>query len=195
MTTEIKDGTGSGTLAKVDDGHRLYTRAITQTELSHAVVHGETWNAGTGWLTLDTAAQSPLLYIKNIGVNELTIDLYVLLTRASTGGSGEGIVEILRNPTAGTIISGGTTVSATNMNFGSSNSPEATILSGGASGSFTISGEDDTLRSKVGAENRLLLGIITALPRGASVCIAYTPPAGNTSMDVEAVVEMYEVTV
>jgi hypothetical protein len=191
MTDVIKDGTGSGFQAKVDSENNLRVRAIQRSELAHALDEGRTWNIGSGFLTLTNDSQTPLLYIRNTGIIHLEVDLYVLLTKASTGGDGsDGLVEVLRNPNGGTIVTDEAAAAVVNTNFGSANEPTIDAYTGGTS--KTVTGYDATMRSKVGAENRLLLGILTKLPKGASLCVAYTPPAGNSSMEVEAIVEMYE---
>ena len=100
------------------------------------------------------------------------------------------MIEILRNPTAGTVVSDATAITPTNMNFGSADVPTADLFSGGEG--KTLTGQDDILRSKTSSDSRLLLGILTRLPQGASVGIRVTPPSGNTSMDVESIIEMFE---
>ena len=192
MAEQIKDGTGFGYLAKVDSTHRLETHAITETTIANAVHRGKAWNVGTGIISLTgNATASALMYVKNNGSLHLVIDLYVFITGASTGGSGNMKVEIMRNPTGGTLISAPSgSIDATSMNFGSSNVPNATISYGAEA--KTLTGEDDILRSQTTASNRLLLGIITHLPGGASVGLRVTTPAGNSAMDIECIMEMYE---
>lgn len=191
MPEQIRDGTGSGFLQRVDDQNRAHVDSIQRSELQASADVGLTWNVGTGYQTLGTDNKSAMLYLKNDGVKQIHIDLYIVLTKASTGGSGETLVEIVRNPTSGTIITESpVSISATNMNFGSASAPSATIYSG-AEGK-TLLGSDDTLRSKTTDDSRLLLGIFTVLPQGSSVGLNVTPPTGNTSMDVEVIIEIFE---
>lgn len=191
MADVIKDGKGTGNLAEVTDRNKLQTEAITVSEIHDAVDRGKAWNVGTSTLTLTGDGTSHgLLYVKNTGTMPLFIDLYVILTDASTGGSGNMLVEILENPTAGTLVSDQTALTPTNMNFGDSDTPIADIFSGGQG--KTITGEDSVLRSQTTASNRLLLGILTKLPKSTSVALRLTTPTSNTSMNVEAVMEMFE---
>mgnify|MGYP005829444851 CR=1 FL=1 len=190
MPEFLRDGTGTGNLVKKDEQGRLHTDSVARTELQLSANFGRTWNIGTGNLTLTSANASAVMYLKNTGVKNLHIDLYVILAKASTGGSGDLIIEILRNPTGGTILDSPTSITPTNMNFGSAAVPVADIYSG-AEGD-TLTGEDDILRSKTTADNRLLLGIFTVIPQGSSVGIRLTPPPSNTSMDVETVMEVFE---
>lgn len=191
MANTILDGTGDGYYAKVDSNNNLKTVAITTSEIHDAVHRGKTWNVGTGFLTLTgNATASGLLYIKNTGTKDLFVDLYVFLTRASASGSGDMLVEILRNPTGGTVVDDAIDMAPINMNFGSASVPQARMYSGGEA--KTLTGEDGILRSLSSASNRLLLGILTLLPQGSSMGLRVTSPSGNTSMDIEAVVEMFE---
>jgi len=191
MSETLKDGTGSNFEAKVDSDFRLHTDAITQSQLQNSLKKGRTWNVGTGFVTLTNDSASALMYLKNTGDKDLNVDLYVFLTKASTGGSGQGLVEILRNPTAGTVVDDATAITPTNMNFGSTAVPDALLYSGGQG--KTLSGQDDILRSLTTSANRLLLGIVTLIPKGKSVGLRLTPPTGNTSMEVECVMEVFEV--
>ena len=185
----IKDGT-TGRIAKVSDESRLTTVSITETEIHHAIELGHGWNMETGYLTLTDANASDVLYLKNTGTGIMHVDLYVVLAKASTGGSGDLLVEVLRNPTAGTVISDATDANPVNMNFASSNTPKGLYYKGGQG--KTLTGHDNSFVSKTTADNRLLLGVVTILPQGASLGVRITPPPGNTSMDVNTVLEFYE---
>jgi hypothetical protein len=186
----INDGAGNGYKAEVTAQKKLSTVSITDTAISDAVHRGKAWNIGTGYLTLTSANISDLLYIKNTGKEHLHVNLYIFLTKDSTGGSGEVDISILRNPNAGTVVSDESTVTATNMNFGVTNSPLATIYKGGEG--KTLTGQDDELRSLTTADSRFTLPLLTVLPQGASLGIRITPPTGNTSMDVEVIIELFE---
>lgn len=187
----LLDGTGGGHRAKVTDENELQIHGTTESHLSEAVKAGRTWNVGTGYLTLTTDNASDVMYVKNNGEDSLHIDLYVVLTKDSTGGAGGRVdVEILRNPKTGTVISDASSVAPINMNFASSKQPVADIYKGGEG--KTLAGHDGSLRSKTTDDNRLLLGILTSLPQGASIGIRITPPTGNSSMEVETIIEMYE---
>lgn len=186
----MRDGKGTGRSAVLDDQGRQVTLSVTRSEIADAIDNGKGWNIGTGYLTLTTAFASDLLYLANTGEDNLIIDLYIVLTKTSTDGAGGRVdVEILRNPSGGTVVSDAVPVTPVNMNFGLLTPPPALIYSGGEG--KTLTGHTHTLRSKFTDDSRLLLGIITELPPGASVGVRVTPPTGNSSMDVEAVLEMY----
>jgi len=190
METQLIDGRGTGYRAQINKENQIETFSVIRSELSSSLDHGKTWNLGTGYLTLTSANASDVLYIKNTGTIPLVIDLYVVLARASTGGSGDLLIDILRNPTGGTVISDASLANAVNMNFGSNEQPDALFYKG-AEGK-TLTGNDGVLRSKTTADNRWLAGILTEIPKGASLGFRVTPPTGNTSMDLEVIVEIYE---
>lgn len=190
MAEMIKDGTGHGHLAKVTDSNELLIHGATESHISEAVGLGKAWNVGTGYLTLTNDSASDVMYLKNTGTADLHIDLYVFLVKASTGGSGEVLIEILRNPTAGTVISDASSVTPVNMDFGSQRTMVADVYKGGQG--KTLTGHTQSLDSKTTDDNRLLLGILTKIPQGSSVGLRVTPPSGNTSMQVETVMEVYE---
>ena len=104
--------------------------------------------------------------------------------------TGDIDIEILRNPTGGTVVSDANVCNSVNMNFSSNNEIGADVFYGGEG--KTLTGNDNAIVSKTTADNRLLLGIKTELGKGASLGIRLTPPTGNTSMDVNTVIEAYE---
>lgn len=187
---KIKDGAGKGRLAAVDSENRLKVFSTQESEEQHAIGEGRTWNITTGELTLTADTASAVQYVKNTGTATLIVPLYIILTKASSGGSGNSKIEILRNPTAGTVVSDANNGTNINQNFGASATPKVDHFVGGEG--KTLTGQDDVLNSQTTASNRLLLGIITFLPTGASVGIRITPPSGNTSIVVESIMEIYE---
>lgn len=189
----IKNGRGNGGYtAAVDSQGRLTTTASTETELQDAAENSAMWNLETGYLALSNDSASGVLYLKNTGTEDLLVSLYVILAKASTGGSGDLLVEILKDPSAGTVVSDASVANPVNMNFGSTANPSALYYKGGQG--KTITGHTNALVSKTTADNRLLLGTFTVLPQGASLGIRLTPPPGNTSMDVNTIIELYEET-
>ena len=187
---KITDGTGGCSRSKVDNTKRLHTRSVSVTEQEEALRDGKDWNIETGYLTLTTDTASDVLYLKNTGERDLKVILYVVLAKASTGGSGDLLVGILRNPTAGTVVSDANEANIVNMNFGSTNEISGDVYYGGEG--KTLTGHDNEVVSKTTDDTRLLLGVKTELPKGSSVGVRITPPSGNTSIDVNCVLEAFE---
>jgi hypothetical protein len=180
----IEDGSGKGFVAKVDESLNLHTRAIQTHQVQHMSVNGKAFNIPWGSFTLTTATESALVYgLWSDTVNPMTIFRQVMCFGPSTGGSGLVRVRITRNPTGGTLISGGTAVTPINENFSSGNVMAGTFKKG-TQGS-TITGGSDIV--DVGVPVNYVLSISDiwwVIPNGNSYAMAITPPSGNTSMAV-----------
>ena len=133
MSVTILDATGSGFKAKVDADNRLRVSSVNKTSSKQAIFDGDSFIVGTDIVTLTTDNESHLLYLKNTGNREMTIDIFSLSLGPSTGGSVLDAVTIrsLINPTTGTLISDATNVT-TNINnlIGSSKLLTADVFMG-----------------------------------------------------------------
>lgn len=188
----IEDGEGSSRKAFVDDRGRLLTDALTDEHSTKAVENGTAWNIHSGTITLTSGNESGLLYMKNTGSVTIIVNYSAWLMGTSTGAAaGEYILcTVYRNPTTGTLISGGTAVTPVNKNFGAANIMKATVLKG-VEGSTITDGINalETLRSTVGTQ---VTGVVLSIPQGSSIALSITPFASNTSMPLQAVLSVYE---
>lgn len=192
MAEQILDGTGGGYEAKVDSNNRLHVDAITEQEKNHANENGNAYNINTLDVTLTTAGTSAVLYIKNNENKDLVIPKIIYIIGTATGGSGDYKVEIIRNPTAGTIISTATAAGiVANRNFGSSNALDADVYKGTEGATFTNGTKAvSTIFASTGIRATIDIGEI-ALPKGASLGVEVTPPTGNTSLTLQIAIESY----
>ena len=71
--TNIIDGSGDEYRAKVDNRHRLFTDAISRSQLEYAVLTGNGYNVSTGNIALTTDGESALGYFKYTGENTVVI--------------------------------------------------------------------------------------------------------------------------
>jgi hypothetical protein len=140
MGFEIKDGTGTGNVARVDSENKLAVRAVQETEFEKAVLGGRAFNINTEFLTITSDTEHALLYIKNNEDRPLIVAAWFIGTDAGTNGANLGLVRTYFNPTGGTIISGGTDGTAVNRNGGNSRTLDADIKVGGQG--FTFTGQD-----------------------------------------------------
>lgn len=185
MPEILRDGTGSGSLAKVNQNNRLYTTSITIDENLQATKSGNSYNINTGVITLTNTTDTPIMYLKNNETASLHIYAIAVGFGPSTGGSGVNKITVVRNPTAGTIVSGATDVDInSNRNYGSPNTLTVDAYKG-ATG-LTMTDGDDHLLLFQGASGRLFATIDELLPVGSSIGVKITAPTGNTSMDVYA---------
>ena len=192
MAEQILDGKGTGKRAEVDLNNRLQVFSISEGLSLDAAKNGENYNINTGSITLTSANQSAVLYMKNNEDKTFVITDVIVILGASTGGSGDLTVEVIRNPTTGTIISGASDVAVVgNRNFGSSREFVADIYKG-AEGNTITNGTDfsDTTRSAASTVIHFDADVI-AMPKGTSIGVNITPQASNTSMAVKIAVVGY----
>lgn len=195
MPDMIKDGAGKGYLAKVNANQRLYTQAITVSEDEQANKKGNSYNLNTGIIDLTNATETPLMYVKNNGDQDLHITLIVFHAYTSTGGSGtDGVPKlvVVRNPTTGTIISSTPTDIDinSNRNFGSAKTLTVDAYKG-ATGDTMTDGTDHLIVG-LGTSGRVPVPIDEVLPKGSSIGIKYTPQGSNTSQKVYAAIVCHE---
>jgi hypothetical protein len=184
MTTTIKDGAGAGSSAKVNANNRLYTNSIQKSEAAEANTKGNAYNLNTGTITLTDSVDTPIMYVKNNETEDLNITAIAVGLGPSTGGSG-GIpkITIVRNPTAGTIVSGATDIDInSNRNYSSSNTVSVTAYKG-ATGSTMTDGDDSLLFFQT-SNGRLFASIDEVLPKGSSIGVKFDPQPSNTSQVV-----------
>ena len=182
----IEDGTGSGKMAKVNSGQRLYTRSVSNTESQEANSDGDAYNINTGYITLTNDVETPVLYVKNNEDENLMIDAIALGVSSSTGGDTTDITyaTVIRNPTDGTIISGATDVDIVgNRNYGSQNTPLVDAYKGATGSTMTDGDEHIILQLSTG---RAFASINEIIPKGGSIGIKFKPLTSNTSVKVYA---------
>jgi hypothetical protein len=186
---KIQDNTGDGYGAKVDSHNRLWTDSLVVDESVSATFEGNAYNVNTGTINLTSANPSAVLYMQNDGNEDVVVTaLFYLL--GNSNGSGDSVVDVYRNPTAGTIVSSGTNFAAINRDFGSANDLEA-VLKKGAEGQ-TITDGTVVISSIFSGVGRQVVAVGALILRpGNSIGIVVEPPAGNTSMDIQAALSCY----
>lgn len=192
MAEQILDGTGSGKRAKVDENNRLQVFCVSETLNLEAARSGESYNINTGAITLTSANKSAVLYIKNNEDKQFIINEIIVILGASTGGTGDLTVELIRNPTLGTIVSGAVDADIiSNRDFGSSKVLVADVFKG-AEGNTITDGTNfgDTTRSSASTVVTFDADVVV-LPKGTSIGVNVTPQSSNTSMSVKVAVVGY----
>jgi len=189
----INDGTGTGNKLKIDSSNRAYTFSVTENVSNNATKLGNSFNVNTGVITLTSANESAIMYFKNNEDVSVHIDAIAVGLGPSTGGTSATIpnITVVRNPTAGTIVSGATAVDFnSNRNFGSSRTLTVDAYKG-AEGN-TMTGGNDHILFFQSSGGRLFATIDEELQKGDSIGIKITPQASNTSMDVYAALVLYK---
>lgn len=182
MDISIKDGSGAGYSAKVDSAYRMHVDAIERTQSQQAILRGDGFNLSTGLITLTSATQSAVFYLKNDGDIPLVFKEIGIRLGTSTGGTGSATITLTANPTAGTIISNALTLStAFNRNLGSSRMITGDYYKG-AQGYTLTGGTSAATTSTTNFDDPIVFEAdIFVLPKGTSIGVLVTPPTGNTS--------------
>ena len=192
MAEQIIDGKGTGYRVAVCDKNRLQTFTVSEDLSIDAAKSGENYNINTGSITLTSSTESAVLYIKNNEDKNFIIEDVIVILGASTGGTGDLSIELVRNPKLGTIVSGATNVDVVgNRNFGSSRELVADVYKG-AEGNTITDGTSfaDTTRSSAGTVVHFD-GDVMVLPKGTSLGVNITPQTSNTSMNVKVAIIGY----
>lgn len=188
----IENGRGTGQKAFVDQNGQLHAFTVTETEIKQAVTLGYAYNINTGTIGLTSTTESAVLYFKNdedpiSGESSFMIDAIAIGIGDGGTVSEKSIITVLRNPTAGTIVSGASAVSINaNRNFGSSNALSSTTLAyKGAEGNTFTDGDDFALFYQT-AGTRGLYSIDIELPKGSSIGIKIDTQTTAGTTDVYA---------
>ena len=197
MTFKQADGRGTGVLAGVDSRHRALTAALIETESNAATAEGLKYNINTGLVTLTNALETTILYLKNNDERDIVVDA-LIYNLGRTNGDGDRIITVVRNPTAGDIITNANPVPVgpevnANLNYGSSKVLNADIFLG-ASGEVVVSGGGLNIHTiDPNSNGRIAIspGGVIRIPNGNSLAINYTPPAGNTSQNASFALNVY----
>ena len=184
---KIEDAGGSGRGARVDADKRLLVSAVNETEQLEAAIRGEAFQIGSGKVTLTSASESAVLYLKNNEKKDLVITA-VNVTSSKQTGSSDGVFTAVVYK-SGTGLSAGTSASAVNNNFGSNKlldvditqgQEAATVTNGTAIGAFYIQ-EAEFFNTD----------LAWILPKGSTVALSILPGASNSSMTVTVTLEAH----
>jgi hypothetical protein len=183
MANTIKDGTGTGSQAKVNENNRLYVNGVVIDEDLQATKIGNSYNINTGELSLTNDSKTPVLYLKNNEDQPLNITAIIVGLGTSTNGTTTDIARITveRNPNGGDIISTASAVDInSNRNFGDSKNLDVDAYKGGTG--VTMTGGTDHLFIFQDDFGRLSASIDGILPKGSTIGIAIEPPENNTAL-------------
>jgi hypothetical protein len=191
--TIIKDGTGGGRSARVNEENRLATAAITQSDKAHGADLANTYNIHTGDITLTDANETTVMYIKNNEDEDLAITGVIYNLGATASGTGDIKLDIVRNPTAGDIITNASDVAInSNLNYGSTKTLNVNAYKGATADAVVTDGTVSISTRSPSNTGRIFISLENiVLPKGASLAINYTPPSGNTSQITQFVISCY----
>ena len=191
----IRDPNSGDGMHVTPDGHGAVA-ARTESLAEAEALEGWAFNFNTGDITLTNAATANgVAYMKNTSEAVYIIPSIIYIFGNSTSGTGDGLVEILRNPTAGTVISDASEQVPVNRNFGSSNTLTCNCYKASGSGK-TLTGGTVLLETRLSSPlGRVFIapGSIILEP-GSSIGIRYTTQASNSSQIVQFAMSIHRLT-
>ena len=175
---KINDSTGSGHGLKINPNNEAHVFAVIETELESANDKGLSYNLNSGEVTGLTSGDASLIYFKNDEDEVYIIDAVALGLRGFTGLTDMAVVEVIRNPTGGDLITDATPADMkSNANFGSSNTLEAGSFLYKGKDSGTITGGNQHALIYAGNNSRIYATLSIEVPRGGSVAVKITSDA------------------
>lgn len=194
---KIQDGTGGGDWAGVDSTNHLLTVGHSDTLEQRAIEGGQAWSINTGTIELTNAAtENAMLYLKNTSQSSNIIcKVWIWLFGHSTGASTDWEMQTLYGSAmTGTIISDANAPrEITNKFIGSAKLLDADVFAASASGK-TIADETGILVSTLRGSASLspeFIAVPTVIAPGQEVCMTVNTPTGNSSMTVQAIMDVY----
>lgn len=182
---KIEDGTGKGTSLKIDANNRAHTQTISETESLHSTELGDAYNINSGNIAL--TGDGTLLYLKNNEDKDLVIEALAFGNDGLGTHSSNPRYTIVRNPTAGDLISDATAVSMNaNRNFGSNKTVTADTYKGKTSG--TVTGGNDIAILEGTSDGRDYFTINFVLPKGSSIAVKWTANLSSGTAGVYAAI-------
>lgn len=181
-------GDGGVKRVLVTDGGRLSTLSASQDSTLVAALEGNSFNLNTGVIASLSTADSALFYYKHLEDIPLVIDS-IIVGFNDGDANDQQTVKIIKNPTAGTIVSGASTGDIIeNRDFNSADSLSSSTFYKGANGN-TFTDGDDYIITYASENARNVLPISTVLRKGNSIGITASPAlaTGTISAYVAAV--------
>ncbi len=193
MSFTIRDGIGSGKEAKVNNNNRLSTTSITESEADFATEEGTRYNLNTGTITLTDANNTTVFYLKNNEDSDLIVTALIYNLGNSTGGSGDLTIDVVRNPTAGDIVTNANTVDIIqNQNHGSTRALSADVYKGATAEALITDGAVSISTLSASGTGRIVISLgALDLPKGSSLAVNITPQSGNTSQNIQVAAACY----
>ena len=190
MGIEIVGGPAN-TKAKVNLSQRLTVAATTRAVRRQAVLLSDSFNIISGSITLTSANETGILFVKNNETRDLILEFVSIDLGPSTGGTGgTPLIKVIRNPTTGTLISTATAVDiVSNQNYSSSRTLTVDAFKGAEGETVTDGTDHDIHFTKSDSEENLNLDVL--LEKGDSIAITVTPELNNSSTAVIAGIRAY----
>ena len=174
----IQDGTGSGSLARVDSRNRLRTRTINESEFDQATLEGEAFNINTLLQTM-SSGNTALLRLTNNESRAIVLVGWFIGTDSITTTSDSPLVAVYSGVTG---FSGAeTTVPIVNRSIGSARTFNITVTRPSTYPQTLVgAASDPVLYQTQGATARTFGNVFITVPAGASVGIELSTTGAGT---------------
>jgi len=183
MADQLLDGTGGGYLQRVGSDNRSQVRAVIEYEVIHRTENGDSFNWNTGLISV--SSDSALIYIKNSSDKQMVITNIAMGIFDGLSYTDAPYLTVLRNPTAGDLISDATAVDmASNRNAGSTLVTDGLVYKGKDGG--TVSGGENLGILLLGKTGRSFFEIDLILTKGTSFALHLTGNISSGSANVYA---------
>lgn len=191
MAFEIQ-GNSKGNVAGVTDEFRLEIDSVSIPRSDFRALQGHGYNFNTGSINITNGSEAALAYLENNDSLTMVITgIFYLMGNTTNGGATEDFLfQVIRNPTLGTLISGGTAQAPVNRNHNSSNPFVGTALKGAVGN--TVTDGIVEIESLFATPDRKPLNVgAIVLEKGNSIAVKYTPKASNTNQDIQIAIAFY----
>ena len=194
MGMMIEDGKGTGRKVGVNSHNQILTHSVVRQEIEQASIDGDSFNLNTGLMTLTSANESGVFFLKNTNPEkDIFLTSIIVILGPSTGGSSTDTVRfrIYKNTTSGTLVSNAVALAAnSNRNFGSSKILTALGYKGDEG--YTITDGEVHIESLISPGNRAPIALQEVLKNGNSIAISLEPQDSNTSMKCMIAIPCYQ---
>lgn len=189
MSFSIKDGTGSSNEAKVDNNKQLHVFGITENEQQQATDFGNSYNLNTGWIS-GISGSTAMMYFKNDEDQPFVIASIAVGLGRDALDTDVQTVRLIRNPTAGDIVTQATNVDMKqNRNFGSSNTlKDTSVAYKGVNINTDFTDGDDIAIFAQNDNSRLFATIDFELTKGSTVGITIDAETTGTYKAYAAII-------
>jgi hypothetical protein len=129
----------------------------------------------TGSVSLSSGGESCIAYMRYTGADPFVIKEIIIIPGGSTGGSGNALIKIIKNPTDGTIIDNAVAFSAVNNRA-------SLLISLELEGDTLTDGSNFAITTRDNFDEPVTFDAANIiLKKGNSLGVCITPPAGNTA--------------
>lgn len=185
----VIEGAGTGGYKVIVDADgKMQTRAVTETENQWGTEQGDGYNINTGTIALTSSTESGVLFFKNNEEKVFIVEAIAVGIGSAGTVTDSSVITLVRNPTAGTLISGASAVDMNaNRNFGSSNTLSTSLAYKGAEGSTVTDGTDVAMFYQA-AGGRMFAEINFELKKGNSIALKIDTQTSSGTTNVYAAI-------